>query len=144
MNLTDVTGRTVLDLATATELGRVDDYVIDPASRQIIGFHLAGAAGNASWLSWDAITAVGADALTVEHGEVLTDPPEDGRRLRADAVLKGRVLTTAGRELAELTDLEFDADTGQITAVTVGDRSMPSDALVGVGRYATVVTDPQD
>ena len=53
------------------------------------------------------------------------------------------MLTDSGRELRNLVDLEIDPDTGQITAIKIGDHSMPADALIGVGRYATVVADPQ-
>ncbi len=30
---------------------------------------------------------------------------------------------------------------GQITGLKISDHSMPADALIGVGRYATVVVD---
>jgi hypothetical protein len=43
-----------------------------------------------------------------------------------------------------LADLEIEPATGQITALKIGDHSMPADALIGVGRYATVVVDPQN
>ena len=46
---------------------------------------------------------------------------------------------TTDRELRNL----VDPDTGQIRGIRMGDHSMPADALVGVGRYATVVADPE-
>ena len=61
MNLSDLDGRRVLDLTTATTVGTVADVVIDPATRRIVGFHLAGVKGPACWLSWDATNALGAD-----------------------------------------------------------------------------------
>ena len=54
MNLSDLDGRRVLDLTTATTVGTVSDVVLDPGTRRIVGFHLAGVKGPASWLSWDA------------------------------------------------------------------------------------------
>lgn len=144
MNLSDLTDRPVLDLSTATTVGKVSDFVIDPATRRIVGFHLASVKGSTSWLSWQAMNSLGADALTIDHSDVLTQPPERSRGLRADKVIGGRVLTDSGRELLNVADFEIDADTGQITAIKIGDHSMPADALLGVGRYATVVVDPQN
>jgi sporulation protein YlmC with PRC-barrel domain len=143
MNLSDVAGRPVLDLATATNIGKVADFVIDPVTRRIVGFQLANVKGPAYWLAWDAMNTLGADALTIDHPDVLTEPPEHSRGLRADKVIGGRVLTDSGRELRNLADLEIDPDTGQIIGLKIGDHSMPADALIGVGRYATVVVDPQ-
>jgi sporulation protein YlmC with PRC-barrel domain len=144
MNLSDLAGRPVLDLATATTIGKVADFVIDPVTRRIVGFQLAHVKGPAYWLAWDAMNTLGADALTIDRPDVLTEPPEHSRGLRADKVIGGRVLTDSGRELRNLVDLEIDPDTGQITGLKIGDHSMPADALIGVGRYATVVVDPQD
>ena len=144
MNLSDLAGRPVLDLATATNIGKVADFVIDPVTRRIVGFQLDNVKGPAHWLAWDAMNTLGADALNIDRPDVLTEPPEHSRGLRADKVIGGRVLTDSGRELRNLVDLEIDPDTGQITGLKIGDHSMPADALIGVGRYATVVVDPQD
>jgi sporulation protein YlmC with PRC-barrel domain len=144
VNLSDLAGRPVLDLATATNIGKVADFVIDPVTRRVVGFQLANVKGPAYWLAWEAMNTLGADALTIDRPDVLTEPPEHSRGLRADKVIGGRVLTDSGRELRNLVDLEIDPDTGQITGLKIGDHSMPADALIGVGRYATVVVDPQD
>ena len=143
MNLSELYERPVLDLTTATTVGKVSDVVLDPGTRRIVGFHLAGVKGPASWLSWEAINALGADAVTIDRSDVLTAPPEHSRGLHADKVIGGRVLTDSGRELRNIVDFEIDADTGQITAIAIGDHKMSAEALIGVGRYATVVVDPQ-
>ena len=41
MNLSDINGRRVLDLTTATNVGTVADVVLDPGTRRIVGFTLA-------------------------------------------------------------------------------------------------------
>jgi sporulation protein YlmC with PRC-barrel domain len=143
MNLSDLYGRPVLDLSTATTVGKVSDVVLDAETRRIVGFHLASVKGPATWLPWDAMNSLGADALTVDRSDVLTEPPGQRRGLRADKVIGGRVLTDSGRQLLDLTDFEIDADTGQITTINIGDHPMPAEALIGIGRYATVVVDPQ-
>jgi sporulation protein YlmC with PRC-barrel domain len=144
MRLTDLTGRRVLDLATATTVGDVADFVIDPVARRVVGFQLAGVKGPRHWLSWEAMNSLGPDALTVDRDDVLGEPPPNARGLRADKVLGGRVLTDSGRDLGNLVDLDIDPETGLLTALEVDGASMPADALIGVGSYATVVVDPHD
>ncbi len=143
MNLSDRDGRRVLDLTPATTVGTGSDVVLDPATRRIVGFHLGGVKGPASWLAWDGIKRTRCRrgdhrALRRAHRTARAQS-----RPRADKVIGGRVLTDSERELRNLVDFEIDADTGQITAITIGDQPLPAEALIGVGRYATVVVDPQ-
>jgi sporulation protein YlmC with PRC-barrel domain len=142
MRLTELTGRPVLDLATATTIGKVADFVIDPAARLVVGFQLDGVKGPRHWLSWDAMNSLGPDALTIDRDDVLGEPPQHARGLRATKVLGGRVLTDSGRDLGNLVDLDVDPETGHLTALEIAGTTMPADALIGVGSYATVVVDP--
>jgi sporulation protein YlmC with PRC-barrel domain len=142
MMLTELTGRPVLDLATATTVGNVADFVIDPAARRVVGFQLAGVKGTRHWLAWEAMNSLGPDALTVDREDVLGEPPQGARGLRADKVIGGRVLTDSGRLLGDLMDVDIDPQTGSLAALAVDGASMPAEALIGVGSYATVVVDP--
>jgi uncharacterized protein YrrD len=142
MNATELLGRPVLDLATATTAGRVDDVVIDPATRRVRGLRIAKAAAGADWLAWDDIAAIGPDAVTIQAAERITsfDAADAGRSLRGDGALGGRVLTDEGRGRGVLDDVEFD-DAGDLVALLVAsDRVVPDD-LIGIGSYATVVRD---
>ena len=145
MRATELMDRPVMDLATATTIGRIDDIGVDPVTKRVVGFHLAKTPGRATWLSWERLTAVGADAVTVPDDSVLTDPPTEvtGGRLRADNVLGGRVLTDEGYELAGLADVEIDVEAASVEALLLADGTeIAADRLRGIGRYATVVTDP--
>ena len=145
MNVSDVIGRSVLDLSTATTVGRVDDVVIDPRSRRLVGFHLAKVSGSATWLPWEALRSLGADALTIDGAEALTEPPADERAgLRARRAFGGRVLTDSGHELPSLTNFDVDPESGAVNGVAVGDRTVPGESLIGIGSYATVVAEPGD
>ena len=144
MNVAEVFGRPVLDLATATTVGKIDDVDVDPATKRAIGFRLAkGASGD--WLAWDRIAAIGPDAVTIESGDRLetyaADPARRG--LKANGAIGGRVLTDQGREVGSLNDVDIDDD-GAMVALLVGDRRVEADDLLGIGSYATVVRDTVD
>ena len=144
MNLTGIIGRPVLDLSSATTIGRVDDVVVDASERRVVGFLLGKVTGTATWLTWDVMAALGADAITVNGVGDLQAAPDGTNGLKAAKALGGRVLTDGGRELAALVDLDVDPTTGAVTALSLGDRTLPAEALVGIGSYATVVADPDD
>jgi sporulation protein YlmC with PRC-barrel domain len=141
---TDLVGHPVMDLATATSIGRIDDAVVDPATRRVAGFVLKKTPAKADWLPWEQVNAVGADAVTVANAEAIVDRGAlSGHPLRADKVVGGRVLTNQGWEQSSLADVDFDPATGQVTGLVLADGTTlaPGD-LIGIGRYATVVQHP--
>jgi len=144
MNAVEVFGRPVLDLATATTVGRVDDVDVDPTTKRAVGFRLAkGSSGD--WLAWDRIAAIGPDAVTIDSADRLepyaADPTRRG--LKANGAIGGRVLTDQGREVGSLNDVDLDDD-GAMVSLLVGDRRVEADDLLGIGSYATVVRDTVD
>jgi sporulation protein YlmC with PRC-barrel domain len=144
VNAAELIGRPILDLSTATTVGRVDDVVIDPAERRAVGFRLAkGAAGD--WLAWDRISAIGPDAITIQDGDRVEAYADDAARrgLRGNGALGGRVLTDQGREVGALADVDI-ADDGALVALLVGEQRVDADELLGVGSFATVVRDTID
>ncbi|MGI8764078.1 MAG: PRC-barrel domain-containing protein [Ilumatobacteraceae bacterium] len=144
MNVSELVGRPVLDLSTATTAGRIDDIVVDPASRCVAGFRLAKTSGPSTWLAWDNVAAVGADAVTIERPDLLTEEPNgSGRGVRSDKVLGGRLLTDEGRDVGPLADIEIDAESGAVRSLIVPTGRMAPEALLGIGSYATIVHDPR-
>lgn len=143
MNVNAILGKPVLDLSNATTVGRVDDVVIDAESRRVLGFRVGKSASSADWLEWQQLSAVGADAVTIETAERITESPDDqAPGLRGGKALGGRVLTDEGRELGVLDDVDVDVDTGAVVAILLADGRLPPEALLGIGTYATVVRDP--
>jgi uncharacterized protein YrrD len=141
MKFTDLVARPVMDLATATSSGHIDDGVVDPSTRRLAGFVLKKTPTKADWLAWDNVNALGADALTVAGADSVTVRDDtSGRLLRGNKVLGGRVLTDQGWELAHLTDIDLDPASGQVTGLLLADGTTlaPGD-LIGIGRYATIV-----
>ncbi len=142
MNVDDLLGKPVLDVSTATTAGRIDDLVVDVGQRTVRGL-VVGKAASGAWLEWSDIKSMGADAVTIEHADVVTAAPTDvGPGCRQAKVLGGRVLTDEGRELGPLGTIDIDPDSGAIEALVLADRRVPADQLIGIGSYATVVHDP--
>jgi sporulation protein YlmC with PRC-barrel domain len=145
VRITDLNKRPVMDLSSATTVGRIDDVIIDPARGQLVGFELAKTPGQASYLAWDALRALGRDAVTIENVDALTSTPDTvAPPLKRGKVMGGIVLTDHGLSLGNLVDVEFDPDTGAVTGLVIDDRVLPGDCLLGIGHYAMVVKSPAD
>jgi uncharacterized protein YrrD len=144
MKFADVVRRQVIDLETAVVMGVVDDAIVqvvtDGAAR-ILGFTLRKTHGKNDWLDWADITAIGADAITVESVRALTEQPEDnGRLLLGDDVVGGRVLGDDGQSMSTISQIEFDPASGDITQVILANTDVHAGTdLRGVGRYATIL-----
>jgi sporulation protein YlmC with PRC-barrel domain len=141
VKFTDLVTHPVMDLATATSIGRIDDATIDPATRRLTGFVLKKTPAKADWLAWEQVNALGADALTVAGADAIVERPTlSGPLLRAGKVIGGRVLSDQGWELADLADIDLDVATGQVAGLLLADgTSLGPSELVGIGRYATIV-----
>lgn len=133
-------GRKVVSTSTAETVGRVDGFVVDVRGPYLVALQLKKThAGDI--LRWNDVTAFGADAVTVSGADKIVSADEDLAPLldKRNHMLKKRVLTTAGDELGTVRDVEFDAVTGAIVSVHVGDTAVPGKALVGIGHWAVVV-----
>lgn len=146
MNVSELLGKPVLDLSTATTVGRIDDVVLDVPGRRLHGLRVGKSTSAGEWLAWDDIKAVGSDAVTIDAFDRVGAIPAElpGCWLRGDKALGGRVLSDGGRELGSLTDIDLDAESGALQSVVLGDRRLEADSLQGIGTYATVVRDPAD
>ncbi|GAB2478037.1 PRC-barrel domain-containing protein [Jatrophihabitans fulvus] len=140
MLFTEVDGRKVVSTSSAETVGKVDEFVVDPSTRKVVALRLKKT-DSGDTLTWQNITAVGGDAITVAEASLITEADQWTAELahKDRRALGKRVLTTAGDEIGKLADVDFDPAGGTITALRVGDRDVPGDALVGIGSYAVVV-----
>lgn len=140
MRFSDAKGHKVVDKSTATTVGQVRGFLVDPRSRSVAALRLKKTdRGNV--LRWSDLTAFGIDAITIGDSAAITELDDEleafrGKRRR---LLKKRVLTTGGDELGEVADVEFDPDTGTLTTILLQDGEVAADRLVGIGSYAVVV-----
>ena len=93
MNLSDLTGHPGdLTSPPPRPLAGSPTSSSTPRPGASSGTTFAHVKGRAVWLSWDAVDALGAAyELTIDRRDVLTEPPEHGRGLRADKVIGGHV-----------------------------------------------------
>jgi uncharacterized protein YrrD len=143
MLFSDAKGRKVVSSSTATTVGKVNRFVVDPATRAVVGVELKKTE-HGDMLRWSDITAFGADAVTVTGPDKIGDGGEALQALsgKAHRVLGKRVLTSTGDELGKVADVDFDPVSGVLTALHVDDESVLDAAgLLGIGSYAVVVRD---
>jgi sporulation protein YlmC with PRC-barrel domain len=145
MLYSDLKGRKLVDTASADTVGKVDGFLLDPATRSVVGLEFKKT-DRGSVVRWSDLTGVGTDAVTVAGADVLGEPEglladlagKDGQ------VLKKRVLTDAGEDLGPVRDIDLDPQTGAVLELVVGakkhPRSIAGSRLLGVGSYAVVVT----
>lgn len=140
MRFSDAKGHKVVDKSTASTVGQVRGFLVDPRSHSVAALRLKKTdRGNV--LRWSDVDAFGVDAVTIGDSATITelDGELEAFRGKRRRLLKKRVLTTGGDELGEVSDVEFDPDTGALTTILLQDGGVAADRLVGIGSYAVVV-----
>lgn len=140
MLFSDATGRKVVSTSTAETVGKIDGFVVDPATRAVMAVELKKTESGDTLL-WSDIIGFGADAVTVSDANKIGDaPPQvDALSGKDHRLLGKRVLCTSGDELGKLGDVEFDPESGQLTTLIVADQGIAAARLVGAGSYAVIV-----
>jgi sporulation protein YlmC with PRC-barrel domain len=135
-------GRRLVSRTSAEDLGDLTHLVVDVAQRQVT-LLVAGKGRKAVLVDWDQVSGFGPDAVMVADEGALHAARDDHESAAADGKLEligRRVLSDAGENLGELSDVEFDPATGAVEALVIGDREVPAASLRGAGSYAVVVT----
>jgi len=136
-------GRKVISRGSAQALGTVSHLLID-AQRRDVAAVVIGRGKKARLVDWAQVSGFGPDAVMVGDDGALRPPADDRERAAGDGKLElvgKRVLTDRGHELGPLDDVTFDAVTGALEDLVVGDRHIPAGALLGCGSYAAVLDD---
>ncbi len=140
MRFHEVLKRKVVSTDTAETVGKVSGFLVDPASRSVVGL-VCKKATKGTVIPWADLTAVGGDAVTISAEDKII-PPE-GRLAelhdKTHQVLRKRVLSGSGDELGKVTDVEFDPETGRLITLVLEHEEVDGSRLVGVGSYAVVV-----
>ena len=142
IRFSDIVGNPVMDTSTATTVGKVEAPIIDPVTRRVIGFRVKKSKGPGDVLLWESLAGLGPDALTVSSADQIAEAPAElkdrsGKKLD---VLKRAVLTDHGHPLGKVRDVEFDPADGRVTSLMLKDSFVDGTRLLGIGKYAVVVT----
>lgn len=136
-----VNGRKVVSRGSARDLGAVSHLLVD-ASRRRIAAVVVGRGKHARLVEWAQLSGFGPDAVMVADEATLRPPADDRERAGAEGKLEmvgKRALTEQGNELGTIHDVTFDAGTGALEMLQIGDRDIPSGSLLGSGPYAVVL-----
>jgi sporulation protein YlmC with PRC-barrel domain len=95
-------------------------------------------------LDWSSIVGFGQDAVVAATESSVREPAseEELAAISGGSLLDRPLMTDAGDIVGAIADVEFDADTGRLTAFVVGDRVVPLTRLVAVGPFAVIVAAP--
>jgi len=135
------TGRKVISRASAGDLGAVSHLLVDAGRRRIAAV-VVGRGKRARLVTWEQLSSFGPDAVMVADEASLRPPNDDRERAGADGKLEmvgKRALTERGNDLGTVQDVTFDAGTGALEMLEIGEREIPSGALLGSGSYAVVI-----
>ncbi len=127
MKFSELKDRAVVDLERASKLGSLDNLIIDPASRQVVGLKIKSGLFNAGKvLPLSDMRSVGHDAITVSQA---TLPEPDGAVAQEEhpmqkfpdlkTIIGNSVVTQAGKLLGEISDVMLDENTLAITGYEV-------------------------
>ena len=142
MRFSDAKGRKVVSTSTAETVGKLEAFVVDPASQSVVALTVKKADGDT--LPWAALTAFGADAITVPDADAIAvaTPEVEVLSDKHHRVLGKRVLSTDGDELGSVHDLDVDPTTGRLMSLLLQGGQVDAvegNRLIGVGSYAVVV-----
>ncbi|MCW2759019.1 MAG: hypothetical protein JWO46_2765, partial [Nocardioidaceae bacterium] len=140
MRFSDLKGKKAVSTHTADTVGKVSGFLLDPATRTVAALSFKKTGGG-KYAAWSDLTGVGVDAVTMPDTTAIVEsgPAVDALTGKEHAVLKKRVLSTAGDDLGKVKDIDFDADTGELRYLLVDKTEIAGSRLRGVGSYAVVV-----
>ena len=139
-------GRKVLSRSSAKELGAVSHLLVDALQRRIAAV-VIGRGKKAQLVDWEQLSGFGPDAVMVVDEGALRPPADDREWAAAEGRLElvgKRTLSERGNELGELDDVTFDADSGVLEELLIGDRRVPAGSLLGSGSYAAVLDQSEE
>jgi len=139
-------GRKVVSRASAQEVGEVRHLLVDAQQRHVAAV-VIGRGKKAQLVDWAHLSGFGPDAVIVADEGALRSPVDDRERAAAEGSLElvgKRALSERGNELGLIDDVTFDADTGELEDLLIGDRRVQAGSLLGSGSYAAVLDESQE
>lgn len=130
-------GKPVIDRSSGETIGEVTTLIASVESHRITGIVVDDRIA-----PWSTTRGIGHDAVTVPSVDALTEPTDgdEKRIVDGDVDPLGRsVYTEDGFALGSLTDIDFDADTGEIGRLLLADDDLAGSRMLGIGSFAVVV-----
>lgn len=138
MDANKLKGLAIVSLTDGAKLGRIDDVLFGTQPLRATALRATGD-GQGFVIPFEQVKAIGADAVTVESGQV-TQTDSSGGAFGAlpglDELKKLKVVDEAGTLVGMLSGIDLDPATGRVTGVSVH-----KGGLLGLGG-TTVTIDP--
>lgn len=142
MLFSDARRSDVVSTGSATKVARLEGFVVAAGPARVALLRLGKVQGEGSLVSWEDVQGFGSDAVTIPDAAVIRVPENDWESA-ADSrdleIVGKRVLSERGDELGEITDVDFDPETGAVTTFITRKETIGGDRLIGHGNYAVVV-----
>ena len=138
--------RKVMSRTSANEVGSVGHLLVDAEQRRVAAV-VIGRGKRAQLVDWAQLSGFGPDAIMIIDEDALRPPANDRERAATEGSLElvgKRALTERGNELGRIDDVTFDAATGVLEDLVIGDRRFPAGSLLGSGSYAAVLDESQE
>ena len=137
----EASGRKVVSTGNAATVGKIKTFIVDAASQKVVGLRLSKTPAAGTVLPWPGIHAFGADAVTITDANLIVEPDPQLAALdvKQHTIIGKQVLTTEGRKVGSVVDVDFDPADGRLVSVVLSDHSIEGAKFVGVGSYAVVV-----
>ena len=126
-------GRKVVSRASAQELGSVNHLLVDDQQRQV-ALIVIGRGKKAQLVDWAQLSGFGPDAVMVADETSLRVPADERERAAAEGKLElvgKRSLSELGNELGLIDDVTFDAGSGALEDLVIGDRRVSGWVVAG-------------
>ena len=136
MQLTELTGKAVLSVATGARLGRVDAVLLDPHTLAIAAVQVAAEKQQAV-IPFAQVQSVGPDAVMVPADDVaqwIATATDAGGLITMDALKHYKVVDDTGTLLGSPQALELDATDGHLQTMAIH-----KGGVLGLGGETTTV-----
>ncbi len=137
MDADKLKGMAVVSLNEGAKLGRIQDLLFDTQAMRVAAIQISGDNGGNFVLPTDQVRSIGADAVTVESGQVLQVAAKGGQyeALPGLGKLKGlKVVDGTGTLVGSVTSVEVDPVGGRLVGLTAHKGGM-----LGLGGTSTTI-----
>ncbi len=120
MKASGLKNRPIVSLNGGVKVGDVSDLTLDSTNVQLSAILLTGHEGN-SVVPYPAVRHIGPDAVTIDDSRIVQAPANHGGiEERRTSSLNGlAVLDEKGTVIGSVDDLEFDEESGRVTALLI-------------------------
>lgn len=123
----ELIGRPVVDMESATRLGKIKEIIVQSDGERVAGFILShgetivGTGGTRRVVPAAALYAIGPDAITMRSVKEMNATEELERLPRMSDIVSHKMVTRSGHLLGTIDDLLVNGADGKIVGFTVGE-----------------------